>query len=676
MYLIITTLMPLMPEHGLSASGLELRHPIDKGFYWQKRQQSWVYFYWRFNDKKKEELTLQISRKPSFAEIHHEKNVLSPPYIWHNGDQGTFYWRLVSSEDSDHKKMVRSFTILPEVTKQPDKPEPRDFVELRHPIEKGYYWQKRGVTWVRFYWRFRQPHHESSQELLLQTSSTPEFHDILLETQVNSPPYIWKNSYYGHVYWRLVTKGQKKTEYSDTRYFRIIADDTPRPMEFSPRLALQKRENIPEDPFLELRHPKDKGFYWQKDQQTWVRFFWKFRKGHSQDVILQVSRSALFHKLLHERRLRKPPYVWRHRLKEKLYWRLAIVDKKRTIKSSSPTRSIEILPEQNPSTTEKADTLVTFSPEIQNPAFETPPKKKESPPPITQIEATGPEKELTFTRIRPTANFSWDKVDPVMHYRFQVAEDIDFKQPIYDKELQNNRIDLTNLAAGSYFWRVGAKQYENHPTIYSDIGELTVTKLAPQLTAPSPLYPVPQGRLKAFGKTAPVKFEWESLEDDEAVSYILQISTQENFSEAQKFATFEPSVTANLAPGSYFWQVMVVNQHTEESPWSPIQDFVIKKASTSLATEFPLDKAVIPSFFVDFRWKKSDQCSSYEIVAASSNSFKDLIVHEEISSTEFQFEFDDEDTYYWYASCIKEDGDKVQSTTAMFEINLEEKDAH
>ena len=96
---------------------------------------------------------------------------------------------------------------------------------------------------------------------------------------------------------------------------------------------------------VELRHPKNDGFYWKRNKRTWVRFFWKRNGSKAMRQTLQVSRSKNFSDVIYEKQLNDAPHIWETKLTGWMYWRVVEKENSGLISSSTSHRRFKIIPE-------------------------------------------------------------------------------------------------------------------------------------------------------------------------------------------------------------------------------------------------------------------------------------------------------------------------------------------
>ena len=704
-------------------SEIELRHPANHGYYWKKNKRTWVRFYWKYLTEDPQNYVLQVSKTRDFKNIIHEHDVTGSLHIWETKRVGWYYWRMVSlAADNNYVNITktRRFNIVGEEGEvESEKPAPiarkvkprknlNDYLELRHPKNNGYYWSSNHKTWVRFYWKYRK---QDQETYTLQVSTSRNFHDIIHEHQVTDAPHIWETKRIGWYYWRIALLDDDKNTIGVTshRRFKIIPDEDLAKPEIKHVPVAETdtgtRKTISED-HLELRHPKDGGYYWSKNQQTWVRFYFRFNNEQKEDVLIQVSRDIEFKELVHQRRLRDKPYIWRNRLAGLFHWRLGIYNEDGSIKAFTPSRSYLIRghEDNSPRRTIKETMSLSSKPikkAVKAPVVKAKPVQVPPPPqvsqlvevevepvmipvpkeeklePISELETEGPDKvDFKFTSLKPSASFSWQDIEEFEYYLFQMSFDRKFRTLDLNEKLSSSSYSMGDLSPGNYYWRVVVRQHKDLPLFFSAVKSFKVTKIKPNIPAPELEKPDAGAEFLSYGSDVTVDFEWDAEADTDGSSFLLDISKDKDFKHSIARTTLEEKTSLNLSPGQYYWRVRQINSEGSDGKWSEGRALVVKKSLKVLSVSKPKPNMASPEFLVQFEWEEMSDCDDYRLTVSGTKSFDKVLLEETVDEGKFEFEFDDEDTYYWFATCLGDDGKKILSKVNAFEINLDAKVAH
>lgn len=184
---------------------------------------------------------------------------------------------------------------------------------------------------------------------------------------------------------------------------------------------------------------------------------------------------------------------------------------------------------------------------------------------LTAPELVSPANQVTLPVTNVT--FEWIAVKNAEEYELQLAVDPSFTNIFESRtEITTTSVDKEGLAfETTYFWRVRA--YRNQ--LISDWSTVSRFTIAP-IPAPIPLSPAPNSVLT----TRQASLEWSLV--DQAASYTVQVSTDENFLSGVVEESSIPGTSTVMDELSWFdehfWRVRAENGG-QVSPWSEVQSF-------------------------------------------------------------------------------------------------------
>jgi len=187
-----------------------------------------------------------------------------------------------------------------------------------------------------------------------------------------------------------------------------------------------------------------------------------------------------------------------------------------------------------------------------------------------------PNARFLKTSSEPFAvNFSWNRInlDPSQGLRLEIASDRNFSRIFSVTENLDNRAGVP-LNSGAWFWRLSLEEEVLRT------GNITIADSA-DLKLESP---APDSKI-SFNNAPPViNFQWVDLED--AVSYVIEISERPDFSTIQfRYNSASPFMSeVNLEEGLWYWHVMPVFPSVYEgrAAFSKTASFKIEKSNAPL----------------------------------------------------------------------------------------------
>ena len=343
---------------------------------------------------------------------------------------------------------------------------------------------------------------------------------------------------------------------------------------------------------IELRHPKDGGFYWKKNKRTWVRFYWRQGDPVSRDYTLQVSRSKNFADIIYEKNLNDAPHIWETKLIGWMYWRVVRLDGNGMPLASTERRRFKILPEDNERQSDRLD----YQPQDTLSRLGIVPK--------SELELRHPQRESSYWQANKQA---WVR----FYYRFnsgprrdlllQVSDSPDFEDVLHQTRLRDRPYEWRSRNTGRFYWRLGVLNederlegftpprtfvihshsagWQKEPrartmSLSSKKARVVKPKPVPVTVKPNKIAKLDPNAAKKieknaflltkgydgetieFARYAPnAAFTWQDVSDSD--SYLFELSKDRGFNKVLVKKRLETSSysLAGLGQGRYYWRV-------------------------------------------------------------------------------------------------------------------------
>jgi len=124
-------------------------------------------------------------------------------------------------------------------------------------------------------------------------------------------------------------------------------------------------------------------------------------------------------------------------------------------------------------------------------------------PGAPRVTAPGRDRVAKFRDLPPRVKFAWGGVAGAQNYRLELARDANFEEIMVDEYLSETAFVHGNLAAGSYFWRVSAR----NGWVQGPVTQPRRLRVVQDLEAPrlelSPIQQAATGEYELRGKTSP-----------------------------------------------------------------------------------------------------------------------------------------------------------------------------
>ena len=240
---------------------------------------------------------------------------------------------------------------------------------------------------------------------------------------------------------------------------------------------------------------------------------------------------------------------------------------------------------------------------------------------------------------RQAVNFQWQADGAVI---LQVASDRGFAS-IVAQAPQNNRNASAAIGPGIYYWRV-LKDGKSSPVRRFAVYQ----RQAPVLQMPL------GGSEFTFRDNAPlIQFLWSRL--DGVTSYRIIVSQNQNLSNPViNEQVVVNSLSRNLGPGTYYWQIQPISSADGSVSNSGIGSFRVTEKETIAA---PVPLSPVNSTFVQgaiernglsFSWKQDSEIGSVNFQLASDANFQSALTSSTVRSNVFNYSGNlTPGTYYW-----------------------------
>ncbi len=240
-----------------------------------------------------------------------------------------------------------------------------------------------------------------------------------------------------------------------------------------------------------------------------------------------------------------------------------------------------------------------------------------------------------------TPLFKWRLYPEAADYMIQVRNDSVFTDADPETFIIDETVTGTSYEASedlenfqTFYWRVKADN-SDWSTIWAFVTRKVVEQIEPNNNSVVCLKP---------------NITWEEF--DGAVSYHLQIATDDDFSAGEIVIDIEQSGTEYIPADNlpenvqYYWRVKADNT---QGFWSDVRNF---KTEKRVSLSYPEEDDTDISNPINFEWEELDNATSYTIQVGLDNEFNNLVIDEELGiSNEYETDLDVNNTFYWRVNC-------------------------
>jgi hypothetical protein len=274
--------------------------------------------------------------------------------------------------------------------------------------------------------------------------------------------------------------------------------------------------------------------------------------------------------------------------------------------------------------------------------------------------------DFVFRKQKPDVAFSWTPMNEASAYTLELSKDKDFTNPSYRLRTALPRLNVPDLDAGTWYWRVTPVHgYEvlGQVAIASTRG-FTVEKkpeMGP-LTQSSPydgsLYQIQEITGKGLA------FSW--LPDSDARDYEVAISQSRDFSkplvslhsERPYLMVSGQQIKALEKAGLYYWAVRWADKTKALSPWSQARALQGIDGSIAMRLSFPPDGYTIADSLASntrFTWK-SNVPARTEFQVATDQDFQNIVSKQTMQAETLMGKAWPVGQYYWRLRTYNTDG--------------------
>lgn len=434
----------------------------------------------------------------------------------------------------------------------------------------------------------------------------------------------------------------------------------------SPVLAAKDETSLS----LELRHPIDKGYWFQKDGRSSVYFYWRQKGLEKTQKIIKIARKCNFSKenLLFTAPLVKRPFRWNTDYTGHICWQISIQDNGGNEILSSENRELEILADSRPVASK------SFQKKPRNSVW---PVKEELR--VFQFQAsnesifshsltaafskqkTGPYYWKVGIKLRDSLPIAYSEVELVQVSTYGLEESFESESPADEKTLAR-KAELPSL--NDFEIKIAKVDKIPHQ---QEVGQKLFLQVPPQEAPPLPLEPTPEAAFNLV-KDDSIKFSWNKSKKEQVTE--IQIGRDKFFSSFYNETVLDDAYLFVPAPGIYFWRLRVFSPDGNYSPWSEIRQFTVDQVQNELVLLHPKPHAKLRGFMVEFAWQAHPSCLSYQVVLSQVDSFSPILNTLKSSTPKYEFEIGDEGVYYWFVLCEQNQG-QLKSSIHKFEVTAE-----
>jgi len=257
---------------------------------------------------------------------------------------------------------------------------------------------------------------------------------------------------------------------------------------------------------------------------------------------------------------------------------------------------------------------------------------------IEAPELVSPENHSGSNSIKNLA-FAWHPVDSASLYQFELATDARFSNIVSSQEVSDTTAIVDSLDLyKKYYWRVKGKTFKADGP-WSEVWDF-YTKLRPPVLKSPPD--------NSTGMPTVVLLEW--FETEGGTKYEVQLARDSLFNDM----VFEGLTETNTSQHTkileynktYWWRIRGLNDDGQ-SDWSVAWKFTTIMTAPELIA--PTDKSEDLLTDVMFKWKASDEATTYHIQVSKNAGFTDIVYQDStiVPDSLLVNDFDYYTKYFW-----------------------------
>ena len=285
----------------------------------------------------------------------------------------------------------------------------------------------------------------------------------------------------------------------------------------------------------------------------------------------------------------------------------------------------------------------------------------------------------------PTLRFNWSEAAYAESYKIEISRTADFTSPVISESLKTTTFSENSLDKGRYYWRV-TPYYAVNEIGYalSSVTNSFEIEEREALTAPFLSLPADTAKIVLSETEQNVIFSWKS--DVKNAAYKIQISDTNDFKKilydvnASQTTVGEHFSINTLGEGTYYWRVQRDSEEDREAAnefaQSDVRSFTVAKYIPGInKLVYPPDNYLIEEKLLPrmaFSWKLASEYKGDGVEAvlqiSENSAFKNPLVEEKLSVSEFTGTKLSDGTYYWRVGVMKEGNVEALSDSRSFRV--------
>ena len=244
--------------------------------------------------------------------------------------------------------------------------------------------------------------------------------------------------------------------------------------------------------------------------------------------------------------------------------------------------------------------------------------------------------------------FSWSPQDDAAQFRFQMANDSDFNELLFDSIETDSIKQIENLELNTkYFWRVQEK-YQNVNGPWSIPSFFVTTKGAPKLSLPLN---------NSIDVSLTPTFAWNDVTLN-ADTYQLQLAQDSTFKEIKydiSEITIDTFKVNELVDSTlYYWRIRA-KINNEYGDWSNVWSFRTLAKTPRLLS--PINNSLVSPSNVSLQWSKTAKTIDYRLQISTDSLFQSIITDKDnIIGHSFNVSLNNDTKYFWRVGANDNEG--------------------
>ncbi|MCP4131044.1 MAG: hypothetical protein GY754_08700 [bacterium] len=306
-------------------------------------------------------------------------------------------------------------------------------------------------------------------------------------------------------------------------------------------------------------------------------------------------------------------------------------------------------------------------------------KKKTITPPVLIYPANNEKISSLLFKSGNKLVFNWKLSDDIREYRFLLAREKTFKEPLVNSATRNNYFPLSGeLQPGTYYWKVSGVAPDGSAVPPARPRKLQISSFEKIVT----ITPANKAGISPFSDQGRVSFTWK--DPNRGSSYLLEIASDNKFTKILHSVP-APGTTVtvkNLKGGKFFWRVSLTDKKKTRLITSNIASASMKGLLADPEIIAPASGGIVDMTHKDnvaFSWKKVPEATHYRFrLFQVKGGGRTQVLEKEVQSTNINFtnlrHFDVGD-FHWEIQALQYTGNKLTSKSNskknLFTIKLE-----